>query len=391
MKESRGHILVAGAGLAGLIATIALQRFGFRVTVLEQSPELGEVGAGLTVGPNASRVLEHLGVEDRISESRVVPQSAATFHYATGDRMYISERGQFMREKYGADYYFVHRADLHAEMCAMITESDPNALNVDHRVTALEQDEESVTVTVANGESITGDALIGCDGIRSCVRGLLFETEPPDFMGYVAWRGLVPRSNLNGHSVEPAAALSLGPERSFLRYLVRNRELINYVAISKVKDWVAEGWSEPSTVAELSAHYAGWNDDVRHVIDATPDDQCFKWGLFARKPLDRWTVGRVTLVGDAAHPMLPFLGQGAAMAIEDGMVVARAIDAYAPLTVALEKYEAARLERTTWIQEQSEIRGPAILSRKPEDYGKTGVVNEDSLGVFAYDAVNVTI
>ena len=385
------HALIIGAGIGGLTAALALQRAGSRVSVYEQVAKLGEIGAGVTITPNACHVLNHLLGRALVEHIAHVPRSGAIKHYRTGQTLVDTARGDLPRQKYGADYCQVHRADLHAALAAAVTANDPGCLHVDSTFTALAETTTGVTASFANGRHATGDLLIGCDGIRSEVRRALWGTDEPNFTGYIAWRGLVPTADLEPAFLMPDSAAFAGPGRTFTRYKVRQGQLYNFVAFSRREQWQTESWSERADISELLAEFADFAPEVQAILQAVPPDQCFKWGLFDRPPLQRWTRGRATLLGDAGHPMTPFLAQGAAMAIEDGMVLGRAIAAADDWPEALARYETARHARGTFVMLQSHVNARRIYARDPDRLDRNSHRNAESLGLYDYNPLTVEV
>jgi salicylate hydroxylase len=385
------HILIIGAGIGGLVAANAMARFGFRVTVAEKSVNLREIGAGLTVGPNATHALEWLGLKDFLAETADCPQTGGVKHWQTGQILVSNRRGNAPLETYGANYYQIHRADLHGALRAL-AEADPRiTLHLGREVTGIAQSDGHVTALFADGSAITAELLVGADGIRSAVRAALFGPDRPRFTGQVAWRGLLPIERIPLPPLFPDSCVFAGPDRILGRYKVRRGTHVNYVAMVKKSGWEEESWTIPSPVSDLLAEYADWHEEVRHIIAATPEDQCFKWALFDRDPLPRWSVGRATLLGDAAHPMLPFLGQGAAMAIEDGVILARCLVAAETFEQALRRYEMARVERAAFTLLQSRAQGERMQQHDAEKYDRSRHGNAESLGLFRYNPTTVAV
>lgn len=380
-------IAIIGAGLGGLTCALALARAGRPVEVFEQAPVLAEIGAGITLSPNASRVLLHLGLGDEIRRLGVVPPRQWTQNLQTGDVLVARERGEAMEAHYGAPYTHLHRADLHGLLVDALLAIAPGAIRLDHK---LEHVDTDGTLHFANRTAIGRNLVIGADGVKSVVRDSLFETLPPLFTGQVAWRGVVPLKDLPDDVQALPPGIWIGEKRLFMRYPMRGGSLINYAAFVNLDGWDKEGWSIPSTIDELMGHFADAEPHLQAMIAATPPDQIYKWALHAREPLSSWITGRVTLLGDAAHGMLPFMGQGAATSIEDGMVLARCLAEFEPVE-ALTRYEAARLARTTMIQTQSRLLGLQFQGKDPESFGKGPIQNEETLGLFAYDAVTCAI
>ncbi|MBL8199590.1 MAG: FAD-dependent monooxygenase [Chromatiales bacterium] len=385
------HVLIAGAGIGGLATAMALQRAGIRVSVYEQAPALGEVGAGLTLASNASRILRHLGLGAVLDDLAVIPGRGAVKHYRTGRTLVDIPRGQTQVDRFGAPYCQIHRNDLHQALVAAVQSADRDCLHLGCTLEDFGQDAQAVTAVFANAETARGDLLVGCDGIRSTVRARLFGTEDPRFTGYVAWRGLVPMERLSASLVVPDSAVWIGPGHFLTRYKIRRGELLNYIAIARTNGWVEEGWSVRSTVEALLAEFRDFEPTARSILMATPPDQCFKWGIFDRDPLPVWSTGRVTLLGDAAHPTTPFLGQGAAIALEDAMVLARAIVAAGSVAEALARYEKARVARANEVLLASRENGLNLTTTDPDRYDEETHRNEESLDLASYDAMTVPV
>lgn len=391
MNKNNMKIAIVGAGIAGLTAARALQTFGFRPVVYEQAPVLGEVGAGLTVSPNATHVLNAIGLDGVLERIGMRPNRGGVKHWQTGELMVEISRGNEMLEKYGAAYFQVHRADLHQALTNAVLASDPQAIHVGHACKGLIEESGGVTLHFENGATAKADVVLGADGVRSRVRAQLFGAGEARFTGYMAYRGLVPIGALPSGVIDPTSCLSTGPGRSFTRYLVRGGELVNFVGLTERDDWREEGWSIRAKVKEMLDEYAGWYEGVRSIIAATPPDGLFKWALFDREPLAEWTRGRVTLIGDAAHPMLPFLGQGAAMGIEDGMVIARAFAAADSIDAALRRYVEARLPRANWVMLESRKTALNYHSGREENFRPGKHVSAESLGLMSYNPALVSV
>lgn len=385
------HVLIVGAGIGGLTTALALRRAGIGVSVYEQAPALTEVGAGLTLGSNASLILQHLGLGAVLKDLGVVPGRGAVKDYRNGRVLVDIPRGATQVERFGAPYCQIHRHDLHQALVAAVRSADPDCLHLGCSLVDFGQDDTGVTALFANGQTARGDVLIGCDGIRSTVRARLFGVEDPRFTGYVAWRGLVPIERLTASMLVPDSAIWIGPGHFLTRYKIRRGELLNYIAIARTKNWVEEGWSVRSTVEALLSEFRDFEPAARSILMATPPNQCFKWGIFDRDPLPTWTTGRVTLLGDAAHPATPFLGQGAAMALEDALVLARALVAAASIPEALARYEQARLARANFVLVASRENGSNLTTTDPDRYDAETHQNEESLDLASYNAVTVPV
>jgi salicylate hydroxylase len=385
------NVLIVGAGLGGLATALSLQRGGIRVSIYEQAHKLEEVGAGLTLASNATLILKALGLGSVLEDLGVVPERGAVKHYRTGRTLVDIPRGVTQIERFGTAYCQILRRDLHEALVAAVRSADRGCLHLGCALLDFGQDESGVTALFANGVTARGDVLIGADGIRSTVRAQLFGVEDPRYTGYVAWRGLVPMERLTAAMVVPDSAVWIGPGHFLTRYKIRGGSLLNYIAIARTSSWVEEGWSVPSTVEGLLSEFREFEPNARSILMATPPDQCFKWGIFDRDPLTTWTTGRVTLLGDAAHPTTPFLGQGAAMALEDAAVLARAIEAAGSVTEALGRYEQARVSRANGVLLASRDNGINLTTLDPDRYDADTHQNEESLDLAGYNAMTVPV
>jgi salicylate hydroxylase len=340
------HILIAGGGIGGLTAALALLRRGFDVDVYEQAPELREVGAGVQISANGSRALNALGVGEDVARLSCEAAGKEIRLWSTGQTWKLFDLGAESVARYGFPYFTVYRPDLLAALADGVRREKPDAIHLGAKVAAFAQEGERVTLKLEDGRTATGDALVGADGIHSRIRHGLFGAEAAKFTGMIAWRGVIPLERLPTHLARPVGTNWVGPGRHVIHYPLRHGELMNFVGIVERTDWQVESWTARGTTEELAADFAGWHADVQAMIQAieTP----YKWALMLRQPLERWTVGRTTLLGDACHPTLPMMAQGAVQAIEDGFVLARALgEQGGTIEAALARYEAARRERTT--------------------------------------------
>ena len=344
-----GSVAVIGAGIGGLAAAASLLQAGFDVHVYEQAKALGEVGAGINIGPNASRLLHRLGLADRLGTCGVKPDSFDQRRWDDGRFLLRSPLGALIEEKFGAPYYTFHRADLHGALANLVP---PDRVHLGHRFKQLIDRGDRVEAQFDNGKAIAAEVLIGADGIHSAVRHALLGPEKPRFTGCVAYRGLVPAERLAHLRLERTTTIWMGPARHFVHYFVSAGRLVNFVAVTEEDSWQRESWIDRGEVADALAAFAGWHPQVRGIIGAT--DETYKWALFDRAPLPCWSAGRVTLLGDACHPMLPFMGQGAAQAIEDAATLAACLGKLDDFPAALRLYEKLRLPRASRLQSMSQ-------------------------------------
>jgi salicylate hydroxylase len=342
-------ILIAGAGIGGLTAALACLRRGFDVEVYEQASELKEVGAGLQLSANGNCVLYELGLESELQRLSCEATGKEIRLWNTGETWKLFDLGAESVARYGYPYFTVYRPDLLQVLIDAVRAIKPDAVRLNVRCESFEQDASGVTLRFEGGATAKGDALIGADGVHSKIRQALFGKDKPEFTGLIAWRGVIPMDRLPEHMRRKVGTNWVGPGGHVVNYALNAGRLMNFVGIRERSDWQVESWNQPGTREECATDFVGWNDDIQRMIQAI--DVPYKWALMTRAPLKQWSVGRVSLLGDACHSTLPFLAQGAVMSIEDGFILARAMDAYADIPVALQRYEAARLERTTRIVE----------------------------------------
>jgi len=346
MSKNGTSIAVIGGGIGGLAAALSLRRAGFDVHVYEQVLVKREVGAGIVLTPNATRLLRGLGLGNALERMAVAPAVVRQRRWQDGRTLLLAPVNQLVGSSGEHLFYTVHRADT----LEMLTEALPaSVIHPGHRLTAFTDAGAQVELEFANGKKATADIVIGADGIHSTVREILLGPQQPRFTGCVAYRGMVEADRFPRSEMHVENQLWLGPGSHFVHYPVRRGELINFVCLIDRDGWTKESWTEPGDPADLRSFYAGWHEQVRALVATV--SEIFVWGLFDREPLPRWSFGRVTLLGDACHPMLPFLAQGAAQAIEDGATLAAVLSqGSGDVAAALARYEKLRLPRTAAIQ-----------------------------------------
>lgn len=346
---NNADVIIVGAGIGGLCCALALIRQGVRVLVLEQAPVITEVGAALQISPNATAVLEALGVGEALAETGFRPQGILSHHWRSGRPV---ARVRFDELDLHSPYYHIHRADLQKLLLEAVSAAQPGCVRTGQRMMALESDEQGARLILANGEWLKADWVIGADGIHSHARDYVAGiAAPPSFTGNVAWRGLLAVEDIPEKlRPPPYANIWMGPGAHVVMYYIRGGELLNFVAVTETDSWKEESWTSRGSLKEMLHDYADWTPELFDVLALTDPASCYRWALFDRTCLDQWWRNRVILVGDAVHPMLPFVAQGAAMAIEDAWALAQCLS-NEPSERAGEAYTLLRRERVARIQQ----------------------------------------
>jgi salicylate hydroxylase len=360
-----GHAVIAGGGIGGMAAAAALARAGWRVTLFERRHRVAELGAGLQMSPNASRCLMHLGAFEAAEKAGFLPRAAVLRDGFSGSEIFRAPLGAAATERWGAPYLHVHRADLLDALTASALAAGTEIRTGQQVVGWTDDMGWPLVVTsrpaepAADGgaadEKIEADLIVVADGLRSRLREQIAGAADPRFAGQVAWRALVETERLPESLVAPDATVWAGPGRHVVTYYLRGGRLVNLVAVVETEEWAAEGWAEPGDPDELRAAFAGWHPDVERLLAGV--ESAMRWGLFLRSAPAAWTRGRAALLGDACHPMLPFMAQGAAMAIEDAVVLARRLGEEGSVREALMAYRAERRPRTDAVQAVSRENG----------------------------------
>jgi salicylate hydroxylase/6-hydroxynicotinate 3-monooxygenase len=353
MKQSQPLIGVIGAGIGGLAAAAALRARGFRVRVFEQAQEFARVGAGIQMTPNPMKVLRALGVEPELRRISFEPVSGLNRDYDTGALTNALPLRTAIEARYGAPYLCAHRADLHTAIKNVVPDK---IISFGRKLAGIEHGSSSITLTFTDRTSEHVDALIAADGVHSVVRDAMLGKEEPRFTGRVAYRTTFPASLLGDKQIAPSRTKWWGPDRHIVIYYVTaNRDEVYFVT-SQPEDagWMTpESWSTKGDVKALRDAFSTFHSDVRHVLESCPE--VYKWALLARDPLPHWSEGRVVLLGDACHPMPPYMAQGAAMALEDAIVLARCLEGVEPdgYAAGFQRYELNRKPRASQIQQVS--------------------------------------
>jgi salicylate hydroxylase len=340
--KRKPRIAIIGGGIGGLTAATALHKCGVEVEVFEQSGKIGEIGAGVALTPNAMKAYRALGLEAEVTDIGYESDYQELRNWNTGAVFSrVPRKGAYTKE-FGAAYLTMHRADLIDVLRQQLPE---RLIHLGARCTEVETSDTSARARFADGKDIEADIIVGADGIHSAVRRSLFGPEAPRFAGCVCWRGLVLFDAFPPGVVSRDGTMYMGPRSHVIYYLVRRGELVNFVAHMEGHSWTGESWTQECDRSEVMETYAGWHEPLLQLLGSS--ERYYKWALYDRDPLERWTKGRATLLGDSAHAMLPYIGQGACMAIEDGYALAAAV-AQRPdeSGEALRHYEQLRLPRT---------------------------------------------
>lgn len=363
----RPHVIIAGAGMGGLTLAIALLQKGFDVDIYEQSPELREVGAGLWISVNGARVLAALGLKETVEAINLPPEDRLIRYWKTGEGKSVYNRDANASK---ADHTLIQvlRAELQRVLYEAVIAIKPDAVHFGVRSVGAETVGERARLLLDNGNHVEGDVVVGCDGAHSRVRQSMFGPAPARYTGATAWRGLAPMGKLKPQHREALASTWVGPTAHVTTYPVRrNGELfVSFSAQVDSETWHTESWSEKGDLADALKDFEGWHQDIIDLFVGS--ENLFRWGLFVRDPLESWSKGQVTLVGDACHSMTPYLGMGVNVTMEDAFVLSRCLEEGSKnIPEALQKYDRARIDRTSRTKSESLGMLSIFHSRELED------------------------
>jgi salicylate hydroxylase len=388
-------VIIAGAGLGGLTAAACLLQRGFDVQVCEQAQTLGEIGAGVQSSANAVKVLYDLGLREALDRIVVRPKAFEYRRFDTAELMHRIPLGEQHEQAHGAPYFHIHRADLHELLVAKVRSLAPDAITLNAKAERFEESADSVTLVLADGRRVSGDVLVGADGIKSALRPQILGETPVSYTGDVAWRAVIPVERLPAGIMDRVSTVWCGPKKHAVMYYLRGGALMNFVGLVEHAQPETESWTQKRPWEDLKADYTGWHPTIQTVIDAIPRDGCFRYALNNRPPVGGWSTGRVTLLGDAAHPTLPYIASGAAMAIEDAAVLARCLAGGSTASRALQAYQEARVERTSRVvRESTESRGLYRIESEEEmrqAFQKKDLTKSRAGWLYSYDPLTVPL
>ncbi|MEL6829732.1 MAG: FAD-dependent monooxygenase [Pseudomonadota bacterium] len=393
-------LIVAGAGIGGLTCALAFARLGWDVDIIERSPALGEIGAGIQLSPNATRLLQALGLGAQLHDIGFAPSALELYQGKSGQQIFSIKAGTAAEERWGAAYLHVHRADLISMLEKAVRSESKVRVHLSSELVGLSQIPGSVSAELSTGDTLQADLLVGADGIHSAVRRCLFGPDTPDFTGCLAWRTTVPIAKLGALAPPPTARVWVGPRKHAVTYRLRSGTLANFVGVVERTDLSSESWNTLGKREEALADFEGWHPILTNLLETCAD--IYLWALYDRAPMPSWSQGRATLLGDACHAVLPFMAQGAAMAIEDAYILAQLCHrGKRNLETALQRHYELRSPRTKAIRTASRANKDRFHKRAVVDQATTyapmkiagilfpSIVAKQQDWIYRYDAVGV--